>query len=80
MMANATPRTLLGRSVSEVSGQAAYRYDPDGSLHLMETGLSISNRLGWSPDRNNFYLTDSAQLNLPIALMLKRVQFVIAAG
>ena len=49
-------------SVSEVSGQAAlYRYDPDSSLHLMETGLSISNGLGWSPDWATFYLTDSAQ-------------------
>ena len=49
-------------SISEVSGQAAlYRYDQDGSLHLMETGLSISNGLGWSPDGATFYLTDSAQ-------------------
>ena len=36
-----------------------YRYDPDGSLHRMETGLSISNGLGWSPDQKTFYLTDS---------------------
>ena len=38
-----------------------YRYDPDGSLHLMETGLTIANGLGWSPDQKIFYLTDSAQ-------------------
>ncbi|BAT51241.1 SMP-30/gluconolaconase/LRE domain-containing protein [Nostoc sp. NIES-3756] len=38
-----------------------YRYDPDGSLHLMETGLTISNGLGWSPDQKTFYLTDSSQ-------------------
>ncbi|WP_445635930.1 Gluconolaconase [Nostoc sp. DSM 114161] len=38
-----------------------YRYDADGSLHLMETGLTISNGLGWSPDRKTFYLTDSPQ-------------------
>lgn len=49
-------------SVSEIPGQAAlYRYDPDGSLHIMETGLTISNGLGWSPDGATFYLTDSAQ-------------------
>ncbi|MFN7517433.1 MAG: SMP-30/gluconolactonase/LRE family protein [Dolichospermum sp.] len=38
-----------------------YRYDTDGSLHLMETGLTIANGLGWSPDEKMFYLTDSAQ-------------------
>lgn len=48
-------------SVSEAPGQAAlYRYDPDGSLHVMEIGLTISNGLGWSPDEKTFYLTDSA--------------------
>ncbi|MEL6222661.1 MAG: SMP-30/gluconolactonase/LRE family protein [Cyanobacteria bacterium J06627_8] len=36
-----------------------YRCDPDDSLHLMETNLSISNGLGWSPDQKTFYLTDS---------------------
>jgi sugar lactone lactonase YvrE len=49
-------------SVSEQPGEAAlYRYDPDGSLHVMETGLTISNGLGWSPDGRTFYLTDSPQ-------------------
>jgi len=38
---------------------ALYRYDPDGSLHVMETGLTVSNGLGWSPDGGTFYLTDS---------------------
>ncbi|MDZ8225844.1 MULTISPECIES: SMP-30/gluconolactonase/LRE family protein [unclassified Nostoc] len=35
------------------------RYDPDGSLHLMETRLMISHGLGWSPDHKTFYFTDS---------------------
>lgn len=47
-------------SISKNPGEAAlYRYDPDGSLHVMETGLTISNGLGWSPDGGTFYLTDS---------------------
>lgn len=47
-------------SISEDLNQAnLYRYDPNGSLHLMETGLTISNGLGWSPDGTTFYLTDS---------------------
>lgn len=36
-----------------------YRYSPDGTLSVMETGLCISNGLGWSPDQRTFYLADS---------------------
>ncbi|MGB3310210.1 MAG: SMP-30/gluconolactonase/LRE family protein [Nodosilinea sp.] len=47
-------------SISPQPGTAAlYRYDPDGSVHTMETGLTISNGLGWSPDGSTFYLIDS---------------------
>ncbi len=49
-------------SISEAPEQAElYRFDPDGSWHVMETGLTISNGLGWSPDGSTFYLTDSAK-------------------
>lgn len=49
-------------SISEAPEQAElYRYDPDGSCRVMETGLTISNGLGWSPDERTFYLTDSAK-------------------
>ncbi len=45
---------------SDTPGAAAlYRYDPDGTVQTMETGLTISNGLGWSPDGSTFYLTDS---------------------
>ncbi|PSB12242.1 gluconolaconase [filamentous cyanobacterium CCP2] len=46
-------------SESDEPVASLYRYDPDGSLHVMETGLTISNGLGWSPDDKTFYLTDS---------------------
>lgn len=49
-------------SISVHPGDASlYRYDPDGSVHVMETGLTISNGLGWSPDGRTFYLTDSPE-------------------
>jgi sugar lactone lactonase YvrE len=47
-------------SMAEKEGEAQlYRYDPDGTLRVMETGLTISNGLDWSPDGRTFYLTDS---------------------
>jgi sugar lactone lactonase YvrE len=36
-----------------------YRLDPDGSLHTMETGIYISNGIGWSPDDTIMYYTDT---------------------
>lgn len=55
-------RFWFGSTSSSGKAEASlYRYDPDGSLHKMETGLMVSNGLGWSPDLKTFYLTDSAQ-------------------
>ncbi|NET10857.1 MAG: SMP-30/gluconolactonase/LRE family protein [Merismopedia sp. SIO2A8] len=36
-----------------------YRYSATDGLTHMQTGLTISNGLGWSPDDRTFYLTDS---------------------
>jgi sugar lactone lactonase YvrE len=36
-----------------------YRLDPDLSIHRMETGVDISNGIGWSPDNTVMYFTDS---------------------
>jgi sugar lactone lactonase YvrE len=36
-----------------------YRLDPGGTIHCMETGLDISNGIGWSPDNRTLYLVDS---------------------
>jgi sugar lactone lactonase YvrE len=49
-------------SFSQNEGEAAlYRYDPDGSLHVMQDGMTGSNGLGWSPDGGTFYLTESGE-------------------
>ena len=38
-----------------------YRLDPDLSVHTLETGITISNGTGWSPDNRTMYFTDSAR-------------------
>ncbi len=36
-----------------------YRLDPDGTIHVMEAGVFVSNGIGWSPDNMLMYYTDS---------------------
>jgi len=36
-----------------------YRYDPDGTWHVMDGGFALVNGLDWSPDRQTLYVTDS---------------------
>lgn len=36
-----------------------FRLDAGFSAHRMESGITISNGLGWSPDNRTFYFTDS---------------------
>jgi sugar lactone lactonase YvrE len=40
---------------------ALYRMDLDGSYKKIKSGIGISNGLGWSPDSQIMYYTDSAQ-------------------
>lgn len=49
----------LGRdNVPDQSGGTLYRLDPDLSLHVLQTGITISNGLAWSPDDAVFYFAD----------------------
>lgn len=48
-----------GPDTGEPTEGRLYRFDSDGSLHLMETGLTISNGMGWSPDLKTMYFTDT---------------------
>ncbi len=36
-----------------------FRLDADHSIQRMESGIEVSNGLGWSPDNRTFYYTDS---------------------
>lgn len=46
-------------TTGDLNSGVLYRLDPDGSLHVMDTGFGITNGLGWSPDNTIMYLTDS---------------------
>ncbi len=46
-------------TLGEDERSCLYRLDPDGSIHVMETGITISNGIGWSPDDQTMYYTDS---------------------
>lgn len=44
----------------ERGGNALYRIDPDGSLHCIQAGITVSNGIGWSPDERLFYYVDTS--------------------
>ena len=52
-------RFWAGTMTHKGAENALYRLDPDGQVHTMERGLTISNGLGWSPDGRTMYLTDT---------------------
>lgn len=48
-------------TLGEDDRSALYRLDPDLKVHTMETGIQISNGIGWSPDQKTMYYTDSSK-------------------
>lgn len=52
-------RFWAGTMTPEGANNTLYRLDPDLSLQVMESGVMISNGIGWSPDRSTMYFTDS---------------------
>lgn len=49
---------LMDGALGEGTG-ILYRYDPDGSWHVMDRGYTLVNGLDWSPDRRTLYVTAS---------------------
>ncbi len=52
-------RLWAGTMTFEGATSSLYRLDHDLSVHQMETGLTISNGIGWSLDNKIMYLVDS---------------------
>ncbi len=52
-------RFWAGTMTPEGFENSLYRLDSDLTIHQMETGIGISNGIGWSPDAKTMYFTDS---------------------
>lgn len=63
----------LPASYGEPRGRL-WRYDPDGSVHVMEKGIVCGNGLAWSPDNKTMYFNDS------VAMMVFAYDFDLESG
>jgi len=52
-------RFWIGTMTPEGATSSLYRLDPDLTLNTLETGITVSNGIGWSPDNGTMYFTDS---------------------
>lgn len=52
-------RFWAGTMVPGEHSSSLYRLDPDGSVQKMDSGFTISNGIGWSPDNKIMYFTDT---------------------
>lgn len=44
---------------SKKTSTTLYRLDADHTVHVMETGITVCNGIGWSPDNKTMYFTDT---------------------
>lgn len=54
-------RFWAGTMMPQRETSSLYRLDPAGAVARMDTGMIVSNGIGWSPDRRTMYFTDSFQ-------------------
>ena len=52
-------RCWAGTMMPQRRTSSLYRLDADQSVHQMDTGMMVSNGIGWSPDGKTMYFTDS---------------------
>ncbi len=50
---------FAGTYYDDVHRGELYRFDPDGSIHIVEDDLGISNGIGFSPDLSTAYFVDT---------------------
>ena len=52
-------RFWAGTMMPDRETSSLYVLDAEGQVHQMDTGMIVSNGLGWSPDQKTMYFTDS---------------------
>ncbi|CRK56478.1 Gluconolactonase [Alloactinosynnema sp. L-07] len=59
-------RLWAGTTPASLGHGALYRFDLDGSVTRIRTGVGVANGLGWSPDGTRMYSVDSAARTLEV--------------
>ncbi len=64
VIADPSGRVFCGTMPTPTRPGRLYRLDTDGSVHLLLEGIGVSNGMGFTPDRRQMYLTDSAERSI----------------
>lgn len=59
VIADPAGRVFCGTMPTSDRGGSLYRLDPDGSTREIESDVAVPNGMDFSPDRQNFYFTES---------------------
>ena len=60
VIADPAGRVFCGTMPTPARPGRLYRFDPDGTIHLLLEGIGVSNGMGFTVDRRSMYYTDSA--------------------
>lgn len=59
-------RVFCGTMPTDAHDGRLYRLDPDGTLTTLIEGVTVSNGLGFTPDRRGLYFTDTHKLTITL--------------
>jgi D-xylonolactonase len=59
-------RVFCGTVGTPARAGRLYRLDPDGTLHVVQEDIGISNGIGFSPEHDRMYYTDTSQQRIDV--------------